>query len=179
MCQSPNHASNVPLVLNTHTGNTSPQFHCIDDNEFSTCKRDAKFKLLWQIKAKLQEQPVTLNQIDSLPTQAPTAILSPERHSEPISLLPSADPLPQFTEQWSESIAVNDDAEPHVETVPNEDLAPEPPEAINDVHAVELDNPTVTRSHRSVERHLIQNNPISIRSCTTVATNFSYLFFPY
>jgi hypothetical protein len=77
MCQSPNHASNVPLVLNTQPGNVSPQLHCIYDNEFSTCKRDAKFKSLWQINAKLQEQPVTLDHIDSLPTQAPTTILSP------------------------------------------------------------------------------------------------------
>jgi hypothetical protein len=37
-----------------------------------------------------------------------------------------------------------------VETVLNEDLAPEPPETINDVPAVELDNPTVTRSGRTI-----------------------------
>ena len=47
LCHSPNHASNVPLVLNTQTGLVSPQFHCIYDNEFDTCKRDAKFVSLY------------------------------------------------------------------------------------------------------------------------------------
>ena len=42
------------LILNTQSGNVSPQFHCIYDDEFSTCKRDAKFASLWQYKAKLQ-----------------------------------------------------------------------------------------------------------------------------
>jgi hypothetical protein len=48
LCHSPNHVSSVPLILNTQTGLVSPQFHCIYDNEFSTCKRDAKFRSLWQ-----------------------------------------------------------------------------------------------------------------------------------
>jgi hypothetical protein len=54
LCHSPNHLSNVPLVLNTQTGNVLPQFHCIYDNEFYTCAHDAKFQSLWQSKAKLQ-----------------------------------------------------------------------------------------------------------------------------
>ena len=55
LCHSPNHSGSVPLVLNTQTGNVSPQFHCIYDDEFATCKRDAKFSSLWQFKAKLQQ----------------------------------------------------------------------------------------------------------------------------
>jgi hypothetical protein len=41
LCHSPSHASNVPLILNTQTGNVLPQFHCIYDNEFHTCQHDA------------------------------------------------------------------------------------------------------------------------------------------
>ena len=54
LCQSPNHSKEVPLILNTQSGNVSPQFHCIYDDEFNTCRRDAKFTSLWQYKAKLQ-----------------------------------------------------------------------------------------------------------------------------
>jgi hypothetical protein len=68
MCHSPHHASSVPLVLNTQTGNVSPQFHCIYDDDFSTCKRAAKFKSLWQYKAKLQSKPATTDITDQLPT---------------------------------------------------------------------------------------------------------------
>lgn len=53
LSHSPHHASNVPLVLNTQTGHVTPQFHCIYDDAFATCKRDAKFQSLWQFKAKL------------------------------------------------------------------------------------------------------------------------------
>jgi hypothetical protein len=53
LCHSPEHALNVPLVLNTQTGNVVPQFHCIYDNEFTTCRRSARFESLWQMKAKL------------------------------------------------------------------------------------------------------------------------------
>ena len=41
MCHSPGHSSSVPLVLNTTTANVSPQFHCIYDDAFDTCRRDA------------------------------------------------------------------------------------------------------------------------------------------
>ena len=33
---SPNHSSNVPLVLNLKTGSISPQFHVVFDDFFST-----------------------------------------------------------------------------------------------------------------------------------------------
>ena len=58
LCQSPNHSRDVPFILNTQSGNILPQFHCIYDDEFGTCKRDSKFASLWQYKAKLQ-QPKT------------------------------------------------------------------------------------------------------------------------
>ena len=58
LCHSRDHATSVPLVLNTQTGNVSPQFHCIYDDDFSTCKRDAKFESLWQYKAKLATSPM-------------------------------------------------------------------------------------------------------------------------
>lgn len=47
MCHSPGHSSSVPLVLNTTTANVSPQFHCIYNDSFDTCKRDAKFSYVW------------------------------------------------------------------------------------------------------------------------------------
>ena len=52
---SPVHASSVPLVLNTTTACVSPQFHCFYDDEFATCKQDAKFKSYWQYKGKFKE----------------------------------------------------------------------------------------------------------------------------
>ena len=53
LCHSPPHACSSPLVLNTQTGNVSPQFHCLFDPDFNTCKRDVKFQSIWQHKAKL------------------------------------------------------------------------------------------------------------------------------
>ena len=53
LCHSPQHASSVPLILNTQTGLVSPQFHCVYDNAFDTVNNDAKFVSLWQQKAKL------------------------------------------------------------------------------------------------------------------------------
>lgn len=46
LCHSPLHATSVPLLLNMQTGLVSPQFHCIYDATFDTCKRDAKFNSL-------------------------------------------------------------------------------------------------------------------------------------
>ena len=81
LCHSPSHASNVPLVLNTQTGLVSPQFHCIFDNQFDTCKRDAKFVSLWQFKAKLQMRPdkSTVERFDALPTKNGSASVQQSR----------------------------------------------------------------------------------------------------
>ena len=61
LTHSPVHSSSVPLVLNTSTGNVSPQFHCLCDDKFATCRRDAKFQSVWYVKAKLDcpTTPVT------------------------------------------------------------------------------------------------------------------------
>ena len=59
LTRSPVHSRNVPLVLNTSIGNVSPQFHCLYDDEFATCKRDAKINSVWQAKSKL-DRPTTL-----------------------------------------------------------------------------------------------------------------------
>ena len=76
LCQPPNHSKEVPLILNMQSGNVSPQFHCIYDDEFSTCRRDAKFTSLWQYKAKLQRPKpgVTeeLNYVDNQMEQLPS-----------------------------------------------------------------------------------------------------------
>ena len=54
LCHSPLHAHSFPLVLNMQTGNISPQFHCLFDPDFNTCKHDVKFQSLWKHKSKLQ-----------------------------------------------------------------------------------------------------------------------------
>ena len=53
LCHSTLHARSVTLVLNTQTGNVSPQFHCLFDTDFNTCKCNVKFQSIWQHKAKL------------------------------------------------------------------------------------------------------------------------------
>ena len=95
MCHSPNHSTSVPLILNTQTGNVSPQFHCIYDDDFDTCKRDAKFVSLWQAKAWLQSKPDTNAKfLDILPTQS---VRDPTNGTQ----LPDAGPPPpEFTIPW-------------------------------------------------------------------------------
>ena len=88
MCHSPNHSTIVPLILNTQTGNVSPQFHCIYDDDFDTCKRDAKFVSLWQAKAQIQSKPHTNTKfLDILSTQS-------TRDSTGGTQLPDAAPPP-------------------------------------------------------------------------------------
>ena len=47
---SPQHARNVPLVLNLHSGLVSPQFHVVHDPTFTTIKND-NTKYFWSTKA--------------------------------------------------------------------------------------------------------------------------------
>ena len=56
------------MVLDTSSGNVSPQFHCIYDDAFTTCRRDFKFNSIWQTKAKLNWNVPTIK-IDLLPQQ--------------------------------------------------------------------------------------------------------------
>ena len=104
LCHSPNHATSVPLVLNTQTGNVAPQFHCIYDDEFSTCKRDANFTSQWQHKAKFANSPMrsTVERI----LQSPTV-----QHETPIQMFerPDIDPPPsRLTEQITNSEITNE-----------------------------------------------------------------------
>lgn len=91
---SPHHASSVPLVLNTDTGLVSPQFHCIYDDNFDTCKRDAHFRSLWQHKAKVHaDQSSDPTRVDTLATQV-------LQHPLPSVALPQE--VPHFIRPWDE-----------------------------------------------------------------------------
>lgn len=46
----PQHAKNVDMTLNRHTGLVSPQFHAVCDKQFHAMKEDI-FDSLWQVKA--------------------------------------------------------------------------------------------------------------------------------
>ena len=93
LCHSPHHSNSVPLVLNTRSGNVSPQFHCIYDDDFATCKRDADSNSQWQIKAKLQSSP-TLNENFDI-SISPTT-----NHPSPSILPPTVPFFPSFTTPW-------------------------------------------------------------------------------
>jgi hypothetical protein len=100
MCHSPNHASSLPLVLNTQSGSVYPQFHCIYDDEFATCKRDAKFTSLWQFKVQFQSKPAATDRTDVLPTLAPGRY---EQHNINMPVLPPAvAPIDQFVKPWDQ-----------------------------------------------------------------------------
>ena len=49
----------------------SPQFNCIHDNEFDTCKRDKIFKSLWKHKSRLVEETIDRSEFDNLPINLP------------------------------------------------------------------------------------------------------------
>ena len=55
LCDSPHHASSVPLVLSTQTGLVSPQFHCVFDDDFDTVGKEQANTSIWKTKAHLQE----------------------------------------------------------------------------------------------------------------------------
>lgn len=153
MCHSPHHASNVPLVLNTRTGNVSPQFHCVYDDDFSTCKRDAKFVSLWQHKAKLVERTESDPAIlDVLPTTAVEQVLN---KSNPL------EPPPMFSSPWelpTTDTPVNpiDPTEPLAPVHPPVDIPArdDPPEPIiHEPPVPTIEEPVVTRSGRRVRRN--------------------------
>ena len=111
MCHSPNHYTSVTLVLNTQSGNVSPQFHCIYNNDLNTCKRDSKFQSLWQSKAKLQTVSKVTSTIDVLPSSI----------SESESDFPeSSDPLPCFVVPGNVEFTIQTDVDKlALPTVPN------------------------------------------------------------
>jgi hypothetical protein len=94
LSHSPEHASSVPLVLNTQTGLVSPQFHCIYDDAFDTLS--VMLILKWQCKAKLQSYQDLLGgsrkNISVSPTQSDT--LPVPLTNEPLI------PTPRFVVPW-------------------------------------------------------------------------------
>ena len=128
LCHSPLHSSNVPLILNTRTGNVTPQFHCLYDDDFDTCKRDTKFISLWQHKAKVDmtSKPKPLNDM-MLPIQS----LQPGPRQEKFK-----DKLPpEFIDSWDP---------PSVNPSENSnDKIVQPPTPSKDVN---LQNPSTTRT---------------------------------
>lgn len=127
LCHSPLHAKNVPLILNTQTGNVSPQFHCIYDDGFDTCKTDAKFKSLWQSKAKLTVQKMAPSELDVTIVDkgnVRTASASPSKSMPRMFQTPwNTDNL---EEQQEHTTTVNDDA--------NDTTASQTPESSTDAH---------------------------------------------
>ena len=87
ICHLPFHASNVPFLQNTQTGNVSPQLCCIYNDDFTTCKHDAKFTSLCQHKVKLKSKLQTKTVIDVLPNQ---------QESQPYQLSGASITLPIF-----------------------------------------------------------------------------------
>ena len=98
------HSSSVPLVRNTKTGNVTPKFHCIYDDEFATCKRDSKFNSIWQAKAKLFDYvPIKAPPPAEPPPTPKTVYFDTEKqhHSAPpvdTSTLPE-----EFQYQWDDT----------------------------------------------------------------------------
>ena len=125
LCHSPHHASNVSLVLNTQTGNVTPQFHCIHDDAFDTCRRDAKFSSLWQHKAQLRPSSPSLFPTTSLPT-TPTPLSVPS---------PAPPPPSSFRFPWTIHVPSAPDspsrltgsAEGDVPSIPDLPDPPDPP----------------------------------------------------
>ena len=98
LCHSPDHATNVPLILNTQTGLVSPQSHLICNDDFDTIKRDTKSCSLWQLKAKIHNYQQSYTSHDVLPTfsdrsaqRLPTAPVDPKPTVQDMFLVPWAD----------------------------------------------------------------------------------------
>jgi hypothetical protein len=141
----------VPLILNTQTGNDLLQFHCIYEEEFATCKRDAKFNSLWQYKAKLQAKAYSIDYVDALPTA--------DKLTKPIVLPDAANPLPRFVEPGDSSPKPEPtefDAQPDDEHKDNANQ-PSVETTTPSAPAPERDTPTnaneaTTRSRRMVQK---------------------------
>ena len=142
---SPNHSSSVPLVLNTSSGNVSPQFHCLYDDSFDTCRRDFKFNSIWQEKAKLYIDNTTTTTpsptdptnipIQPLPaTQLPSPTMVDFNMTTPHNINPPAetDNLPsEFNHQWDTPEDIGE-TPLNVTFDTNVDIIPLPPQDIVD-----------------------------------------------
>ena len=165
LCESPRHASSVPLILNTQTGSVSPQFHCVYDDEFATCKRDANFTSQWQYKAKLALRNIPNDSIRRtlvLPTQI-TSERDGARASEEVPNLP---PIMQtdWDERSSTSVGTlrnEDDPQPDLDTAthntetegapdPHIEEAGQPDSSETELTEAATESVTTTRSGRKV-----------------------------
>ena len=140
---SPSHSTSVSLTLNTGTGNVSPQFHCLYDDSFNTCKRDYNFKSLQQSKAKL------IVPQQNLTPSTPTAVLNSAsiQHS-----LPLPDNLeyfpPQFIKLWDEPTQLEDNE------VGIENIGPEEP-------ILTTTDDATTRDSVDGESDVLPNSPLT------------------
>ena len=152
LCHSPSHSSNVPLILNTSSANVSPQFHCLYDDDFSTCKVDAKFSSVWQIKAKIKEvSPAVQDLVDKgvpIPQSSnpPSSLASdiPSRFVSPWDL-PTVNTPPSNDNDAVLQTSTNPDIEPTVTPVILEEQPAPTLETIQDDSTA-----TTTRSGRIV-----------------------------
>eukprot|EP00980_Cylindrotheca_fusiformis_P016832 scaffold5080_cov130-Cylindrotheca_fusiformis.AAC.1 len=103
LSHSPSHASSVPLVLNTQTGLVSPQFHCIYDDGFDTCRRDASFESLWQSKAQLRSHSDLLQR-----THKSVSATDPDT-TLPLPAVPPPVPQPRFVVAWDSAADAEDE----------------------------------------------------------------------
>lgn len=166
LCHSPSHATSVPLVLNTQTGNVAPQFHCIYDDQFATCKRDAKFVSLWQAKSKLAAAPVlgTIPRVDIQPTQASTPTSTPFSVPTqlPTPVAPVFNPAPVVDEPPVVQPQVNQQDESNEAALPDQN--PSPPLENEAPH--ELVDPVIPQPAANQEQE--QSNYVTRRSGRTV-----------
>ena len=131
------HSSSVPLVLNTKTGNVTPQFHCLYDDEFASCKRDAKFNSVWQAKAKLFDYvPIKAPPPAEPPPTPKTVYFEPEKQ-HPIAPPVETSTLPEeFQYQWDDT-PIPSPNQPSNNTPPISSVVEEP---------IIAEAPTVTRT---------------------------------
>ena len=66
---SPAHSSDVPLILNLQTGHTSPQYHVVFDDQFSTVlsHHSDKDPPTWWIEIYIEENSSMIHLDDGLP----------------------------------------------------------------------------------------------------------------
>ena len=137
LCHSPNHSSSVPLVLNTSTGMVTPQFHCLYDDEFATCKADTKFRSLWQHKARVNHDKVKVQKGIKVPYQSFIPIQHMNQPTQDNDSLP-----PNFIHPW-ESTGTQNEPTASSEASHQKDAS--------SVHQNEKDdNKTTTRSGRVI-----------------------------
>jgi len=185
LCHSPHHASSVPLILNTQTGNVSPQFYCIYDDEFHTCKRDAKFKSLWQWKAKVfLNNNKKANTSSHHNAQIPGNVRNLLNHPRSAESLPEpVDPVPMFVDAWDhvdDDVTIPSMAEPPTEAqppLPNKEVADTGAEVSemndgqedNDDHRIPIGR---SKSGRQRFANRFIYNPLFASICAFTATIF-------